>query len=623
MYQIEITGATGTGPYDIYVCDYTLTYCVLAGSGISFPPNFLYTLVYPLDIVSSVMVKMIDSNGCEFLHLYNCPTATPTPTPTLTPTTTPSECRCIQFENISPSSVNIEYIQCDGNYFYGSVPALTTIYVCGNSPFAEDGVVFDISLPCTEGACNPIPPPPSATPTQTPTLTPTITPTQTITPTITPTPTQTPPNLAFISTWNTTNTSPGSTLSNQVKLPLVSLGTYNFIVDWGDGGPTDTITLWNQPETTHTYSSSGDYTITITGLLEGWSFQQTGDLEKITGILQWGCFSLGPSTISNSAFAQCINLTLNSVSDVLNLSGVTHLARFLGGCTSITTISNVSSWDVSNITSMFSTFGGCSSFDQDLSSWVVSNVTTMFGMFASCTIFNNGGSLGIDSWDVSSVTSMSSMFSQCTMFNQSISSWDVSSVTSMSGMFQITSSFNQDLNTWNVSGVTNMASMFNSALNFNQPLDNWDVSDVTNMSSMFNNTANFNKPIDVWNVSGVTDMSNMFNTATSFNQPLGNWDVSNVTNMNNMFNNAPLFDQDLGSWNVSSVVLMFNMFNGVTLSTPNYNSLLNGWASLGGSLQSSVTFNGGNSVYTIATAGASRTYLTGTKLWSISDGGGI
>jgi len=194
MYQIEITGATGTGPYDIYVCDYTLTYCVLAGSGISFPPNFLYTLVYPLDIVSSVMVKMIDSNGCEFLHLYNCPTATPTPTPTLTPTTTPSECRCIQFENISPSSVNIEYIQCDGNYFYGSVPALTTIYVCGNSPFAEDGVVFDISLPCTEGACNPIPPPPSATPTQTPTptLTPTITPTQTITPTITPTLTPTP-----------------------------------------------------------------------------------------------------------------------------------------------------------------------------------------------------------------------------------------------------------------------------------------------------------------------------------------------------------------------------------------------------------------------------------------------
>jgi hypothetical protein len=68
---------------------------------------------------------------------------------------------------------------------------------------------------------------------------------------------------------------------------------------------------------------------------------------------------------------------------------------------------------------------------------------------------------------------------------------------------------------------------------------------------------------------------------------------------------------------------MNGMFLGVTLSTPNYDSLLNGWASLGGSLQSGVLFNGGNSIYTIAISGVSRTYLTGTKLWTISDGGGI
>jgi hypothetical protein len=65
------------------------------------------------------------------------------------------------------------------------------------------------------------------------------------------------------------------------------------------------------------------------------------------------------------------------------------------------------------------------------------------------------------------------------------------------------------------------------------------------------------------------------------------------------------------------------MFDGVTLSTGNYDSLLTGWASLGGSLQSGVTFDGGNSVYTISTAGSSRTYLTGTKLWTITDGGGV
>jgi hypothetical protein len=178
MQTIEITGATGTGPYDVYVCDTTLTYCVLAGSGVNFPPNFLYTLVYPLDIVNSVIIKLIDSNGCEFLQLYNCPTPTPTPTPTLTPTPTNAQCNCIQFENPTAYPQFITYTQCDGTVFLGSINNGTTLYVCGKLPNAEDGVLFSVGIPCIDGACNPIPPPPSATPTITPT--PTLTPTPAI-----------------------------------------------------------------------------------------------------------------------------------------------------------------------------------------------------------------------------------------------------------------------------------------------------------------------------------------------------------------------------------------------------------------------------------------------------------
>ena len=39
----------------------------------------------------------------------------------------------------------------------------------------------------------------------------------------------------FISTWKTDNTSYGSSTATQVKLPLISSGSYNFTVDWGDG----------------------------------------------------------------------------------------------------------------------------------------------------------------------------------------------------------------------------------------------------------------------------------------------------------------------------------------------------------------------------------------------------
>ena len=78
-------------------------------------------------------------------------------------------------------------------------------------------------------------------------------------------------NPNFVSTWDTTKTSSGSSTATQVKLPLISSGIYAFDVDWGDGS-SNTITVWNQPEVTHTYASSGIYTITISGQIDGWAF---------------------------------------------------------------------------------------------------------------------------------------------------------------------------------------------------------------------------------------------------------------------------------------------------------------------------------------------------------------
>jgi hypothetical protein len=70
-------------------------------------------------------------------------------------------------------------------------------------------------------------------------------------------------NPAFISEWITWYVKDGAGYSvsaaNQIQLPLISTGNYNFVVDWGDGN-TDTITVWNQAETLHTYATEGQYT---------------------------------------------------------------------------------------------------------------------------------------------------------------------------------------------------------------------------------------------------------------------------------------------------------------------------------------------------------------------------
>jgi hypothetical protein len=60
------------------------------------------------------------------------------------------------------------------------------------------------------------------------------------------------------------------------------------------------------------------------------------------------------------------------------------------------------------------------------------------------------------------------------------------------------------------------------------------------------------------------------------------------------------------------------MFYGITLSTQNYDALLNGWSQL--KLQSDITFSGGNSKYS-SDAAAARQKLIDDFGWTISDGG--
>ena len=225
-------------------------------------------------------------------------------------------------------------------------------------------------------------------------------------------------------------------------------------------------------------------------------------------------------------------------------------------------ISDISNWDVSNVTDMFAMFSTASSFNQDISGWDVSKVTDMSEMFDK-TSFNQP----IGNWNVSNVTNMRFMFYK-TPFNQDISNWNVGNVTNMEWMF-VDTNFDQDIGDWDVSNVTSMGIMFQSTP-FNQDIGGWDVSNVTNMFAMFAGTS-FNQDISGWDVSKVSNMEQMFSGASSFNQDISGWDVSSVTNMRFMFNQTP-FNQDIGGWNVGNVTNMENMF-----SVTGFNQNLENW----------------------------------------------
>lgn len=178
MGLIEITGATGTGPYDIIICDVTLTYCYTAATSVSIPPTYYATIPVELMGVGQVVVELVDSSGCSCLQVCDCPI--PSVTPTLTPTVTPTmmvNCNCLEFNNPDTLEHTISFINCDGILVETIIPPETILLFCGKSPLSDDPIVkITIGDFCIDGACPP--PPPSNTPS--------LTPTNTSTPTVTP-----------------------------------------------------------------------------------------------------------------------------------------------------------------------------------------------------------------------------------------------------------------------------------------------------------------------------------------------------------------------------------------------------------------------------------------------------
>lgn len=298
------------------------------------------------------------------------------------------------------------------------------------------------------------------------------------------------PHIPFITIWDTTKT--GTSLSTQITLPLINGGNYNFTVDWGDGS-SETITQWNDPATTHTYASSGIYTVTMTGKFDHFMFIGGGDAKKLINITQWGS---NQWATMYGAFKGCSNLGMTAT-DAPNLQKVTTLSR----------------------------------------------------MFESATSFNGD----LSEWDTSQVTDMSYLFKSASAFNSDISQWDTSKVTTMEQMFYLASAFNRDLQ-WDTSKVTTMAHMFYFASAFNGDLGQWDTSRVTTMISMFCFASAFNRDIGQWNTSQVTTMSYMFAFSNVFDQDLSAWDTSHVIDMSNMFAYTSAFNQDLSGWDVSEVI---------------------------------------------------------------------
>jgi len=372
---------------------------------------------------------------------------------------------------------------------------------------------------------------------------------------------------------------------------------------------------------------------------------------NVTNVLDFGFISdaFGGTFFGCSKFNQPIGSWVINTSSPVRMDGMFRNATLFN--------QDLSSWNVSRVTTMLDMFNNATAFNQNLNSWNTSNVISMQTMFKSNTNFNNGLAIGVGgtmTWNTSSCTAMQSMFEGATAFNQTVSSWDVSKVTNfgsgttsnfgmfqgatsfnnglasgvsgtlawtinttsnvtMAGMFSGAIAFNQNISFFNMSKVTTVINMFNGASTFNQDLGTLDLSSCTDFGAMFNAAVLFNNggssSINSWilKTTGTINMQSMFVNAIAFNQPIGGWNTIAVTNMSQMFSRSTavggsspmLFNQPIGTWNVSNVTNMANMLGNINGSTSHpFNQNLSSWnvtkvTDFSGMFSNTTNFNNG------------------------------
>jgi hypothetical protein len=148
--------------------------------------------------------------------------------------------------------------------------------------------------------------------------------------------------------WLTVDTTQAGSANDTFVLPTPGSGSYDYYVDWGEGGVIEHIV--SNASQTHVYAAPGIYTIKIRGTFPRVYFNDAGDCLKLTA-LQIG--DVGWLSM-NFAFAGCINLV--SITGPHNTSNVTEFTSAWAGCISLLNFPLI---DVSAATALIYTWANC------------------------------------------------------------------------------------------------------------------------------------------------------------------------------------------------------------------------------------------------------------------------
>ena len=199
----------------------------------------------------------------------------------------------------------------------------------------------------------------------------------------------------------------GTSNNDQFTLPILAPYTYNFDIDWGDGGAPQTVTT-NTP-ITHTFSGgAGEYEIEITeNVAAGFPtmrFSNGGDKLKVTEITQWGT---NQWTRWEQLFWGCSNLKITATDHATavtsSITNADHAFRGAG-------IDSFPSFDLTGLIAMSNMFNGCTNMQKFRAPTVTAGqITSVTNTWYNCTALDS-----FPAMDLSGVSSFYETWRGCT-----------------------------------------------------------------------------------------------------------------------------------------------------------------------------------------------------------------
>lgn len=309
--------------------------------------------------------------------------------------------------------------------------------------------------------------------------------------------------VSFRTTWDTTKS--GISLSDEIALPLLSTGTYNFDVTYG-GSIIHSCTSYLDNVITFP-DGAGIKEIEITGTIQGFKFNNAGDRAKLLriddaegltplsggdGALAFrGCVNLEYADVSNTDtslltdcfgwFWSCSNLTYL---DATNLSTAlnTRIGAFIRSCGSITEIIGTNTWDTSNCTKfVYFAQGATNLTTLDVSTWNTGSCDNFGRFIQNCS---NLITLDVSNWDVSNGIDFLEFAQNATSLTTlDVSTWDVSNAAKLTSFaINCPSLTVLDIRNWDVRKMTEMISFHYNGTDtaistqiYSQALQYWDT----------------------------------------------------------------------------------------------------------------------------------------------------